>query len=135
MAESLAYQLCDRGMVTDSLTMDVGYDRENCDNGSYRGTVHIDHYGRKVPKGAHGSIRLDTPTFLERPLADAACQLFDKIADPRLSVRRITINANRIVKDEGFYGNLKRPMKQIEVRDKVRNKIWIEVFTHELLFL
>ena len=103
MAESLAYQLCDRGMVTDSLTMDVGYDRENCDNGSYRGTVHIDHYGRKVPKGAHGSIRLDTPTFLERPLADAACQLFDKIADPRLSVRRITINANRIVKDEGFY--------------------------------
>lgn len=103
MAESLAYQLCDRGMVTDSLTMDVGYDRENCDNGSYRGTVHIDHYGRKVPKGAHGSIRLDTPTFLERPLADAACQLFDKIADPRLSVRRITINANRIVKDAGFY--------------------------------
>lgn len=53
--------------------------------------------------GAHGSIRLDTPTFLERPLADAACQLFDKIADPRLSVRRITINANRIVKDAGFY--------------------------------
>ena len=103
MAESLAYQLCDRGIVTDSLTMDVGYDRENCDNGSYRGTVHIDHYGRKVPKGAHGSIRLDSPTFLERPLADAACQLFDKIADPRLSVRRITINANRIVKDEGFY--------------------------------
>ena len=103
MAESLAYQLCDRGMFTDSLTMDVGYDRENCDNGSYRGTVHIDHYGRKVPKGAHGSIRLDSPTFLERPLADAACQLFDKIADPRLSVRRITINANRIVKDEGFY--------------------------------
>lgn len=51
MAESLAYQLCERGMVTDSLTMDVGYDRENCDNGSYRGAVHIDHYGRKVPKG------------------------------------------------------------------------------------
>lgn len=51
MAESLAYQLCDRGMVTDSLTMDVGYDRENCDNGSYLGSVHIDHYGRKVPKG------------------------------------------------------------------------------------
>ena len=100
---ALAYQLCDRGMVTDSPTMDVGYDRENCDNGSYRGTVHIDHYGRKVPKGAHGSIRLDAPTFLERPLADAACQLLDKIADPRLSVRRIMINANRIVKDEGFY--------------------------------
>lgn len=103
MAESLAYQLCDRGMVTDSLTMDIGYDRENCDNGSYRGAVHIDHYGRKVPKGAHGSIRLDAPTFLERPLAEAACQLFDKISNPKLSVRRITINANRITKDEGFY--------------------------------
>lgn len=122
MAESLAYQLCDRGMVTDSLTMDVGYDRENCDNGSYRGTVDIDHYGRKVPKGAHGSIRLDTPTFLERPLADAACQLFDKIADPRLSVRRITINANRIVKDEGFYQfNLFTDTSRLEKEKKVQS--------------
>ena len=57
----------------------------------------------KFPKGAHGSIRLDAPTFLERAIAEAACQLFDRISDPELLVRWITISANRIVKDEGFY--------------------------------
>ena len=53
MADSLALQLTDKGLVTDSLTLDVGYDRENCDSGKYSGPVHIDHYGRTVPKGAH----------------------------------------------------------------------------------
>ena len=44
MADSLVLQLTDKGLVTDSLTLDVGYDRENCDSGKYRGSVHIDHY-------------------------------------------------------------------------------------------
>ena len=44
--------------------LDVGYDRENCDSGKYRGPVHIDHYGRTVPKGAHGTVKLDNPTNL-----------------------------------------------------------------------
>ena len=41
MADSLVLQLTDKGLVTDSLTLDVGYDRENCDSGKYRGPVHI----------------------------------------------------------------------------------------------
>ena len=59
MTDSLVLQLTDKHLVTDSLTLDVGYDRENCDKGIYKGTVHIDHYGRAVPKGAHGSVKLD----------------------------------------------------------------------------
>ena len=50
MTDSLVLQLTDKGLVTDSLTLDVGYDRENCDSGKYKGSVHIDHYGRTVPK-------------------------------------------------------------------------------------
>ena len=71
MADSLVLQLTDKGLVTDSLTLDVGYDRENCDSGKYRGPVHIDHYGRTVPKGAHGSTKLANPTNLGSILISA----------------------------------------------------------------
>ena len=103
MADSLVLQLTDKGLVTDSLTLDVGYDRENCDQGTYHGPVHIDHYGRTVPKGAHGTVKLDNPTNLGSQLIKAAATLFDQIADKTLTVRRITITANRVVKDEGIF--------------------------------
>ena len=103
MADSLVLQLTDKGLVTDSLTLDVGYDRENCDSGKYRGPVHIDHYGRTVPKGAHGTVKLDNPTNLGSILISATTELFERIADKTLTVRRITIAANRVVKDEGFF--------------------------------
>lgn len=103
MADSLVLQLTDKHLVTDSLTLDFGYDRENCDKGSYKGPVHIDHYGRAVPKGAHGSVRLDNATNLGSILISSATSLFDKIVDRKLSIRRITISANRVTQDEGFF--------------------------------
>ena len=103
MADSLVLQLTDKHLVTDSLTLDVGYDRENCDKGSYKGPVHIDHYGRAVPKGAHGSVRLDNATNLGSILISSATSLFDKIVDRKLSISRITISANRVTQDEGLF--------------------------------
>lgn len=103
MADNLVLQLTDKGLVTDSLTLDIGYDRENCDSGKYKGSVHIDRYGRPVPKSAHGSIRLDNPTNLGSQLIKAATTLFDQIVNKSLTVRRITIVANRVVKDEGIF--------------------------------
>lgn len=102
MTDSLVFQLTDKGLVTDSLTLDIGYDRENCDKGIYHGPVHIDHYGRTVPKGAHGSTRLDNPTNLSSQLMAATTELFDRIDNRNLTVRRITIAANRVVKDQGI---------------------------------
>lgn len=102
MTDSLVFQLTDKGLVTDSLTLDIGYDRENCDKGIYHGPVHIDHYGHTVPKGAHGSTRLDNPTNLSSQLKAATTELFDRIANRNLTVRRITIAANRVVKDQGI---------------------------------
>ena len=102
MTDSLVFQLTNKGLVTDSLTLDIGYDRENCDKGIYHGPVHIDHYGRTVPKSAHGSTRLDDPTNLSSQLMAATTELFDRIASRNLTVRRITIAANRVVKDQGI---------------------------------
>lgn len=103
MTDSLVLQLTDKHLVTDSLTLDVGYDRENCDKGIYKGTVHIDHYGRAVPKGAHGSVKLDNPTNLGSILISSATVLFDRITDQKLTIRRITLSANRVTQDEGFF--------------------------------
>ena len=102
MTDSLELQLTDKGLVTDSLTLDISYDRENCDKCIYHGPVHIDHYGRTVPKGAHGSTRLDNPTNLSSQLMAATTELFDRIANRNLTVRRITIATNRVVKDQGI---------------------------------
>ena len=122
MADSLVLQLTDKGLVTDSLTLDVGYDRENCDSGKYRGPVHIDHYGRTVPKGAHGSTKLDNPTNLGSILISATTELFERIADKTLTVRRITIATNRVVKDEGFFQvDLFTDTTKLEKEKKLQN--------------
>ncbi len=102
MADNLKYQLSERGMTTDLITMDIGYDRENCDNGTYKGEPVTDIYGRVVPPGAHGSIRLDNPTNLGSLLTKAATELFERITDKNLSIRRITITADNVTPDTGF---------------------------------
>ena len=122
MADSLVLQLTNKGLVTDSLTLDVGYDRENCDSAKYRGPVHIDHYGRTVPKGAHGSTKLDNPINLGSILISATTELFERIADKTLTVRRITIAANRVVKDEGFFQvDLFTDTTKLEKEKKLQN--------------
>ena len=67
MADSLVLQLTDKGLITDSLTLDVGYDRENCDSGKYHGPVHIDHYGRTCQR-AHTAVR----SWIIRPTLEAS---------------------------------------------------------------
>lgn len=103
MVDSMVYQLTDKGLVTDGLTLDIGYDRENCDTGRYRGPVQVDRYGRSLPKPAHGSTRLDAPSNLGSQLSEAVLNLFDQIVNPRLTVRRLTLTANRVVKDQGIF--------------------------------
>ena len=103
MVDSMVYQLTDKGLVTDGLTLDIGYDRENCDTGGYRGPVQMDRYGRRLPKPAHGSTRLEAPSNLGSQLSEAVLKLFDQIANPKLTVRRLTLTANRVVKDQGIF--------------------------------
>ena len=101
MVDSLVFQLVERKAVTDSLTLTISYDRESVDNGSYRGEIYIDHYGRKIPVGAHGTVKLDAPSNLSSQLMAAVMELFERITDKRLTVRRVMLNANRIFPDTG----------------------------------
>ena len=66
MADALALDLVDKGLVTDQLVLTVGYDIENLTDPERRkpipGAVTIDRYGRKIPKHAHGTANLDSYT-------------------------------------------------------------------------
>ncbi|MGN0069651.1 MAG: DNA methylase [Prevotella sp.] len=103
MADSLALDLLDKRLVTDQLVMSIGYDTENLADTEgkerYTGEIHIDHYGRKVPKSAHGSIRLGSQTSSARKITGAAAELFRSIVNPDLTVRRLNITACHVVRE------------------------------------
>ncbi|MCD8104294.1 MAG: DNA methylase [Lachnospiraceae bacterium] len=103
MADSLVLQLEEKRLVTDLLSLDLSYDRENVDKGHYTGDVKTDHYGRLVPRPAHGSARLSAPTNLGSTIIDAASGIFEKIADRNMTIRKISIAASHVVKDDGLY--------------------------------
>jgi len=102
MAEAMALRLLEKGLVTDQIALYVGYDVENITKAGvtgYRGAVHIDHYGRTVPKPSHGSINLDRRTSSAMKIRNATVKLFRSIVVPGLLVRRLNITANNVVVD------------------------------------
>ena len=63
----------------------------------YRGDVVKDHYGRQIPKHAHGTANLDGHTSSTKKIMCAASELFDRIVDKNLLVRRLNIVANHVL--------------------------------------
>lgn len=102
MADALALELARKGLVTDQMVLTVGYDRESLTDPScppYHGPVTVDHYGRRVPKAAHGSETLRAPTASSRELQQALTVLFDRIVDRGLLVRRMYVVANHVQRE------------------------------------
>ncbi len=97
MADALALKLVRESLVTESLTLYIGYDRENVDKGIYTGETHLDRYGRFVPAHGRGTVRFEYDTNSSREIVTGAVNLYDKIVDKALTIRRLTINANKVV--------------------------------------
>ena len=100
MAEAVAMDLLEKRLVTDQLTLTVGYDIGNTAGGNFRGEIVTDRYGRKIPKHAHGTANLSRKTSSARSIMDAVLSIYDEKVNPKLSVRRITITANKIVSED-----------------------------------
>lgn len=98
MADSLALELVDKKLVTNQLTLTVGYDKENLSKGSkrYTGEIMTDRYGRSIPKHAHGTENLEKYTSSAREMMIAAERLYDRIVNPSLLVRRLNLTANHV---------------------------------------
>ena len=113
MADLLVLDLVDKGLVTDQIVVTVGYDIENLTDPErskkYHGAIVKDHYGRQIPKHAHGTANLDGHTSSTKKIMCAASELFDRIVDKNLLVRRLNIVANHVLpeadapkKNDGF---------------------------------
>lgn len=101
MVDALALDLVDRGLVTDQIVLEIGYDIESLTTPAIRSQYHdrvtTDHYGRQVPFHAHGTTNMEFATSSSKILTEKVDSLFDKIVNPILLVRRITISANHLV--------------------------------------
>ncbi len=107
MTELLALDLAAKKLETDQLVLTIGYDVENLldenRRKAYHGEVTIDHYGRMVPKHAHGTENLGRLTSSARLMTEAVIRLYERITDPQLLVRRINVTAGHVV-EEGSAG-------------------------------
>ena len=101
MADLLALDLVDKGLVTDQLVVTIGYDIENLTDPErkkkYHGTIVKDHYGRQIPKHSHGTQNLGRHTSSTKLILDATSELFDRITNRDLLIRRLNITANHVI--------------------------------------
>lgn len=106
MTDALVLDLVDKGLVTNQLTLTVGYDIENLTDQNrrkkYHGEVKTDRYGRKIPKHAHGTANLEGYSSSTKQIMAAMLELFDRIVDKNLLVRRLNITANRVIDEKSI---------------------------------
>ncbi len=134
MMDLLSLDLVSKRLVTNQIVLTIGYDKDNLNDSTidYKGDIMIDHYGRKTPKHAHGTINLSEYTSSTSLLMNAVEQLFDRITNPSLYIRRITI-ACSIINEENIkhikpyeqlnlFTDYKEKQRQEEIYIKEREK-------------
>ena len=131
MTQQLALDLVDKHLLTDQIVLSIGYDTASLDGPEFRGNVARDWYGRNVPKPAHGSINLPRQTSSTRLLSEAVTELFDRIADPSLLVRRMYVVAARVVDESRARAVqldlFKEPGAEDDGRERSRQEAILEI--------
>lgn len=104
MTDLLVLDMVDKKVVTDQMVLTIGYDIDNLSDpairNKYHGPVTVDHYGRQVPKHAHGTINLPFPTSSTKIIMKAVEELFDRIINWDLLVRRINVTATNVMYED-----------------------------------
>lgn len=125
MVDSLVLELVGKGLVTDQIVLDIGYDKNSSD---YSGPVHTDRYGRNIPKPAHGSMKLTSCTSSAVEINEAAMTLYDRIINPKLLVHRLTVTFPNVMDEADAKANtfiqydLFTDPAEIEKREKERER-------------
>jgi DNA polymerase V len=154
MTELLALDLVRKNLVTKQITLTLNYDREslivlNAGTGTkktvygvaktgkpYTGTVGTDYYGRVCPKHAHGTGNLDRYTSSGRAIIKAMMELYDRITDPDLLIRRVTVAACGLISENDIpeespvqldlftdYAELERKKKETKAADAKEKRL------------
>lgn len=141
MADEITLDMVEKHFVTDMLVLTIEYDIENLKNAKYskfyNGEIKEDRYGRRVPKPAHGTFRLENKTFSTRIISNGFVQLFDRIINKNLLVRKIYLTVgnltdeNELKKVEKYeqvnlftnYGELAKKEKEEKIKLEKEHKI------------
>lgn len=117
MIDLLVLDLVDKGLVTDQIVLTVGYDIENLTDPkrskAYSGPITVDAYGRKIPKHAHGTANVGRQTASAKLITEAVMELYDKIVNPSLLIRRLNISANHVVPEQSI--SKEQKMEQLDL--------------------
>jgi len=104
MADEMSMNLVKHHLVTDQIVLTINYDAENMTNPTLRekyiGPITTDYYGRQVPKHAHGTANLERHTSSTKAITAATADLYTKIVNPNLLIRRINITATHVIGEE-----------------------------------
>ena len=106
MIDSLSLDLVSRNYLTDNLTLTIGYDIENVNKSYFEGEMVKDFYGRLIPKPASKTIRINHKTSSSKILTNELINLYNKIVNPKFTIRRINISANNLVKEKDIKNNV-----------------------------
>lgn len=101
MCDALVLDMVDKGVATNQAVLTVGYDAEslNIPGVTYRGEITCDHYGRNVPKHAHGTVNFARHTSSTEEITKGIISLYDRIINPTLLIRRINISVNNLANE------------------------------------
>ena len=101
MCDLLVLDMVDKGVATNQLTLTIGYDADNLKNPNnpYLGEVTMDHYGRAIPKHAHGSVNFPIHTSSTEEIMEGVLRLYDRIINPNLLIRRVNISVNNLISE------------------------------------
>ena len=103
MTELLTLDLVKKNLVTSKMVLTIGYDIENLKDPKlrkrYHGEITTDHYGRQIPRHAHGTVNLPRQTSSSSQIITAVTDLYARIVNPELLVRRLTLTATHVAEE------------------------------------
>ena len=111
MADNLALDLVNKKFLTKQLVLTINYDIENLTNpdifNKYFGEITLDSYGRKIPKHSHGTFNLEHYTSSSSIIMESFVNLFDKISNPILLIRKLNLTVSKLICEDKVQTNKK----------------------------
>lgn len=108
MADLMCLELVDKNLITESVTLHVGYTN----------TVSA--------SPAHGTAALPIETNADKLIIPAVAELYERIVNRRIPIRRVTITYNRVVKEEYKQYNFFVDTEELE-RNRKMQKAMIDI--------
>lgn len=99
MVENFTYKLIESSQLTGHISLTISFDEKSLENikDDYKGEIRINSYGRKVPRYAHLSKKLDSLTMSVNTLKSEFFEIYEKIVNKDFYLRKISISFGELV--------------------------------------